>query len=161
MSKYQICLSLAGAATLAACVATEPVAPAPTAAIVTAPVVVASAPPAAGAAVVVPQGAVVAPGAAPTVVVPTLRAGYARIESITPIAGTDTGSGSGSGASSGSGTSGASAGPLRRVGLKMEDGTVQFVDTRAPNLVLGDRVQITADSQMRYPVPAAERSTRY
>jgi hypothetical protein len=43
--------------------------------------------------------------------------------------------------------------PTRRLGLRMDDGTVQFVDTEAQNLAVGDRVELTADNHIRYPLP--------
>jgi len=90
--------------------------------------------------VVVPQQApaVVAAPTAPMVVMqPTaLRAGYGRIESVSALP-----------VSSGAGTTSASA--MRRLGIKMEDGTMQYVDSDAPNVSIGDRVQLTADGYIR------------
>jgi hypothetical protein len=34
----------------------------------------------------------------------------------------------------------------------MEDGSIQYVDARAPNLMVGDRVEITRDGHIRSPV---------
>jgi hypothetical protein len=42
--------------------------------------------------------------------------------------------------------------PLR-VGIRMDDGTVQYVDTAASGLATGDRVSITSDGTMRHPAP--------
>jgi hypothetical protein len=82
---------------------------------------------------------VVAAPTAPAIVVsqPTaLRAGYGRVESVTAL---PTSSGAGSTA----------PGAMRRLGIKMEDGTVQYVDSDAPNLAVGDRIQLTADGYIR------------
>jgi hypothetical protein len=138
-NKLCLTMSLAAAATLAACGGYEPVTPAPTAVITnpTVPVVVAPAVQP-GVAVVQPgtvvQGATVGQGG---VVVPQLRAGLARVDSITPLASTT--------------PSETPAPPLRRLGLRMDDGTMQFVDTRA-NVFVGDRVEITNDAHIRTPV---------
>src|SRR4249920_251880 len=84
--------------------------------------------------------AVVAAPASPTVTVQQaapaiLRAGDGRIESLsaTPTAGT--------------GTTAPSA--MRRYGIKMDDGSMQYVDSDAPNLAIGQRVQLTADGYIR------------
>jgi hypothetical protein len=78
-SKLFFPLCFTGAVSLAACVAYEPVTPAPQAVVSTAPVVVAPAQP-----VYVQPGAVVQQ---PAVVVqtPPLRAGYATVRAITPL----------------------------------------------------------------------------
>lgn len=136
MTKSLIVLSLASIG-LAACTH-EPVAPAPAPVVVTPPPVVA-----------VPQsGTVVVPPTAQTppaqvVVIPQatapLRAGFGRVESIMGIAPASAG-----------GT--VSADEARRFAVRMEDGTVQYVDSRAPNLKVGDRVEITRDGYIRSPV---------
>lgn len=53
-----------------------------------------------------------------------------------------------------SAASGASV-PTRyqRVGLRMNDGTLQIMDTDAPGLAIGDRVEITSDGYIRRPAP--------
>jgi hypothetical protein len=128
MSKLGLPLSLAALAVLAACATSDPVTPAP------APVVVAPAP-----VVTAPAPTVVLPqAAAGQVVVPTptaLRAGHGRIESINAT-----------------GTSSAAGGtvrPLRRIGIKMDDGTVQYVDTAAEGLVMGQRIELTSDGMLK------------
>jgi len=136
MSRLPFVLSSIAVAILAGCAAEHRVTPAP------APVVVAPAPVAAPApaapAVVIPQ----ASGAA--VVVPPapgpLRIGFGRIDSITPIPV----------AAAGGGTVNSST---RRVGIRMDDGSMQYVDTTAVPLSVGDRVEITMDGTMRHPVP--------
>lgn len=127
--RFVLPLSLAAVAALAACGSREPVTAAPTT--VMAPIAVV---PATGAVMqsdgtVVTQPGVVVQGAAATAVV-ALRPGYARVNSITPI-----------------------TGDQRRVGVRMDDGTLQYVDTRASNLTIGQRVEITRDSQIRYNIP--------
>src|SRR2546426_5869564 len=155
MSKLPLPLSLTAAAILAGCATESKVAPAP------APVVVAPAAPAA--AVVVPPSTAAAPAvvvppsaaAAPTVIVPQsgtapvvvaaaaalpLRAGTGRIDSILDIPPS---------AAAGSNVPGAN----KRVGIRMDDGTIQYVDTAASGLAIGDRVAITSDGYMRHPAP--------
>ena len=130
-------LCFTGAVTLAACVAYEPVTPAPQAAVVSsAPVIVAPAQQ-----VIVPSGTL-QPGTVvlqtqPGIVMqsPPLRAGYGSVRSITPL-------------SDGS----------ARVTLAMNDNTIQQVDTRA-SLRVGENVEITSEGYIRYPVAA--RSSRY
>ena len=122
---------------LAACVTHDPVQPAP-APVVVAPPPAVSAAPATGTIIVPPVAAapgtvIVAPAPGP------LRAGYGRIGSITPIP-----------ASAASGST--SPRPDKRVGLRMDDGTVQFVDTAAVGLAVGQRVEILSDGRMRHPV---------
>jgi hypothetical protein len=121
MNKFAIPLALTAVALVSACAHRAAPAPAPI--------------------VVVPQQApaVVAAPTAPAIVVsqPTaLRAGYGRVESVTAL---PTSSGAGSTA----------PGAMRRLGIKMEDGTVQYVDSDAPNLAVGDRIQLTADGYIR------------
>jgi hypothetical protein len=84
-----------------------------------------------------------APAPAPVVVVPqqqptptALRAGTGRVESIT---GVPTASGAGSTA----------PGSMRRLGIKMDDGTVQYVDSDVPNISIGERVSLTSDGYIR------------
>lgn len=38
---------------------------------------------------------------------------------------------------------------MRRFGIKMDDGTVQYVDTAAHGYSLGDRVELTSDAQIK------------
>ena len=142
MSKLPCTLSLAAAAILAGCATEHRVAPAP------APVVVQPAP---AAAVVVPQPSapaqtVIVPqaGGAQVVVAPTaaapLRAGTGRIESILDLP---------PAAAAGSTVPGAN----KRIGIRMTDGSVQYLDTAASGLAIGDRVALTSDGVMRHPAP--------
>jgi hypothetical protein len=93
--------------------------------------------------VVVPQQppttVVAAPPPANVVVQPTaLRPGFGRIETLAAV---PTTSGAGSTA----------PGAMRRLGIKMEDGTMQYVDSDSPNAI-GERVQLTGDGYIR-PAP--------
>jgi hypothetical protein len=138
MTKLALPLSLGLIAGLAACATYDTVTPAPT------PVVVSPAP--APAVVAAPAGTYVLPNTvavAPSTVVlpaaPALRAGIGRVESIsaTPMISAATGA--------------SVASSSRRVALRMNDGTLQLIDTDAPGLSLGDRVEITGDGYIRRP----------
>jgi hypothetical protein len=143
MSKLPFTLSAVALAVLAGCATESRVAPAP------APVVVQPAPAAgavvvpqnapAGAAVVVPQSGTGAVVVAPTTPGP-LRAGTGRIDSILDLP---------AGAAAGSTVPAAN----KRVGVRMDDGTLQYIDTAAAGLAVGDRVAITSDGYMRHPAP--------
>lgn len=140
MSRIPFVVSSLAIALVAGCASESRVAPAP------APVVVTPAPAAVVAApAVVPGTPVVVqqPSAAATVVVPPapgpLRAGFGRVASITPIPV----------AAAGGGTV---ASATRRIGLRMDDGSMQYVDTTAAPLAVNDRVEITTDGKIRYPV---------
>jgi hypothetical protein len=139
MNRFPFVLSSIALAVLAGCASESRITSAP------APVVVAAPAPApyviapAGT-VVVPQAAnagvvVVAPAAAP------LRAGLGRIESIlaAPSAG------------SGSTTPGTTNNSTNRIVARMDDGSVQYFDTQAAGLAVGDRIEITKDGTMRHP----------
>jgi hypothetical protein len=76
----------------------------------------------------------------PQVVVPTataLRAGFGRIESIAPLP-------------TSAATGGGTLRQQKRVALKMDDGTVQYVDTAAEGLTVGERVELTLDGQIKH-----------
>ena len=83
-----------------------------------------------------PAPAVVAAPSVPMVAVQSaaLRPGYGRIESLSAVP------------TSGSGSTAPSS--MRRFTLKMEDGTVQYVDSDAPHSI-GERVQLTGDGYIR------------
>jgi hypothetical protein len=131
MTRLAFPLSLSALALLAACATSDPVTPAPAPVVIVSPPVV-TAPPA---------GTVAAPpSASAPVVVPTpaaVRPGFGRIESIA--------------LSPASAAAGATAKPMRRLGIKMEDGTVQYVDTTAEGLSVGERVELTRDGYIRHP----------
>jgi len=120
-------VSLIALALLGACASEQPATPAP------APVVVI--PP--------QQPAVVQAPSTPTVVASQpaqLKAGYGRVETISSVP-------------QASGAGSTSVGDSRRLGVRMEDGTFQYVDTPAGNIRIGDRVQFTSDGYIRHPVP--------
>jgi hypothetical protein len=127
MNRFVVPVSLVGFALLAACATSDPVTPAPAPVVVT-PAPVVTAPPAT---VVVPQTVT-----SPAVVLPTptaIRAGFGRIESITALP---------QSAAAGGQT-------LRRFGIKMNDGTVQYVDTAAQGYSIGDRIELTSDGYIK------------
>lgn len=124
MSKLYIPLSVTALAMLASCAANDPVTPAP--------VVVAPAP-----VVTAPQPTVVVPqtSGTPVVVAPAaLRPGFGRVESVTALPQ--------------SAAAGGSA--MRRFGIKMEDGTMQYVDSSATGINMGERVELTSDGRIRH-----------
>jgi hypothetical protein len=123
MRKLYLPLSLTALGVLAACASSDPVTPAP-APVIVQPAPVVTAPPA----VIVQQPGVVP---APT----AIRAGYGRIESITPMPQ--------------SAATGGTVRQVKRLGIKMDDGSVQFVDTPAEGLSAGERVELTSDGQLR------------
>jgi len=83
--------------------------------------------------VVAPAPVVTAP--APVVVAPTaIRPGFGRVEAITAA----------------QASAGAGGTTLRRLGIKMEDGTVQYVDSVATGVSVGDRVELTANGQLKH-----------
>ena len=112
-------------AVLAACATHDRVTPAP------APVVVA---PSAPVVQTAPAGTVVVPQAGvggTAVVVPAapgpLRAGVGFVDSITPVPNSSN----------------------KRVALRMADNTLQYLDTAAVGLNVGERVEITSDGYMK------------
>jgi hypothetical protein len=119
-------------ALLAACATEDRVTPAPPPVVVVPPqqpqppVVVAPAQPA---------GTVVVP-ATPT----ALRTGTGFVDSIV----------SAPESAAAGGSAGAST---KRIGVRMADNTLQYLDTRAVGLNVGDRVEITPDGNLRRPVP--------
>jgi len=126
MRKVAFSLPVLALALAAGCATEDKATPAPVV-VMTPPAPVVTAPPA----VVVPQAS------APAVVVPSavaLRAGHGRIESIAALPPSAAAGGSSS---------------ARRVGVKMDDGTMQFLDTSAPNLAIGDRIEVTAEGNIR------------
>ncbi|HEX6318600.1 MAG TPA: hypothetical protein VFZ84_06975 [Burkholderiales bacterium] len=89
--------------------------------------------------VVVPPASpvVAAPQVATTPVVqaPALRTGFGRIETIT---GAPTAS---------AGATAPSA--MQRLGIRMDDGSLQYVDTASAGLSVGDRVELTREGYIR------------
>lgn len=142
MKRTRLSLSIASLATLAACATYEPVTPAGQVVTTSPGAVVTTTPPSAAVvtqqppAVVTAPQAVVTPGTA--VVVPPaagVRPGMGRVESNQRL----------------SQASGPNP-PVRRIAIRMDDGAVQFVDTQAQNVNVGDRVELTADNHIRYPI---------
>ena len=83
--------------------------------------------------VVTPAPVVTAP--APVVVTPAaLRPGFGRVESITAAPP----------------SAGAGGSTLRRLAIKMEDGTVQYVDSVATGVSVGQRIELTSDGQLKH-----------
>jgi len=141
MSKSAIPLALATVALVAACAYPVTPAPAPVPVVATpapAPVVVSPAP---GPVVVVPQqqppAVVTAPVPQTVVVPPAIRPGVGRVESITGVP-----------PSSGRTYDRTTL----RLGIKMGDGTVQYVDSEVPNVAIGDRVELTANGYILHPI---------
>src|SRR5262245_43590628 len=129
MTRVALPLSLVALAVLAAC-AQDPVTPAPAPVIVTPAPVVTAPPPTT---VVVPPATAAAPVVVPA---PTaIRTGFGRIESI----------------SAAPQSAAAGGATVRRLGIKMDDGTVQYVDTSGPAYSLGDRVELTKEGMIRRP----------
>ena len=123
-----IALSLIGAATLAACGGRHYNEPAR---VVSTPTVVASS-------VYYPSGMAIIP--APGMYVETvavLRTGFGRVESTTPVMYTN-----------------GQATNMRRLTLRMDDGSFQVVDSTGPAIGVGERVEITSERQIRYPLAA-------
>lgn len=146
MTRIPFILSTIALAVLAGC-SSQPQrtaqAPAP-APVKTTPVTAAPAPAAAPtpAYVVAPAGTVIVQanpagtvGAAPAPV--ALRAGFGRIESIHAVP---------------SAAAGATASnSTKRIAMRMDDGTVQYFDTQAAGVAVGDRIEIRSDGTMRHP----------
>ena len=81
--------------------------------------------------VTVPQGQ----SAAPVVQAVQIRPGMGRIETM----------GSAPTASAG----GTAASPMQRLGIRMDDGSMQYVDTPSQGLSVGDRVELTREGFIR------------
>ena len=127
MNKLTIAFSALALGTLAGC-GSDPVAPAPAPVVITPPPTV----------VTTPAPAAATPAPAPTVVVlstSTVRPGFGRIESISAVPPSSAAAG---------GTT------MRRLGIKMEDGSMQYVDTAAGNIAIGERVELTSDGKIRH-----------
>jgi hypothetical protein len=127
--------ALAALAVLAGCATNDRVTPAPAPVVVNPPASTVVVPPQAQASVPPGGAIVVAPAPAPLV------AGTGRIDSIVPVP-----------ASAAAGASAANS-ANKRVGIRMDNGAVQYLDTNAAGLSLGDRVEITSDGYMRRPAP--------
>jgi len=136
MSRLPFVLSSIAVAVLAGCAAESRITPAP------APVVVIA--PAPAPYVVAPPGTVVVPqasAAGAVVVAPAalaLRPGFGHIESILAIPSAAAG--------------GTAPSFNKRIVMRMDDGSVQYFDTAATGLAVGERIEITSDGTMRYPL---------
>jgi hypothetical protein len=127
----KIVLAPMALAFLAACATHDKVTSAPAPVVISPAPVVVQQQPAAGTVVVQQQPAmIVMPASAQP-----LRAGMGRIESIAPAP---------------TAAAGSSAGEsTKRVGIRMADGTIQYVDTTATGMGVGDGVEITSDGYMK------------
>jgi hypothetical protein len=118
-------------AVLAACATHDKVTPAPAPVVIAPPQPAVVTPAPTAGTVVVPQAG--AGGSA--VVIPTtpgpLRAGVGSIDSITPVPNTSN----------------------KRVGIRMADNSVQYLDTSAAGMSVGERVEITTAGYMKRPAP--------
>ena len=81
--------------------------------------------------VAVPQAA--AP--APVVQAPALRTGFGRIETVTAATTASAG--------------GTVPSTMQRLGIRMDDGSMQYVDTASTGLRVGDRVELTREGYIR------------
>ena len=82
-----------------------------------------------------PVAAVPQAAAAPVVQATALRTGFGRIETIT---GAPTASAGGTAPSA-----------MQRLGIRMDDGSMQYVDTTATGLAVRDRVELTREGYIR------------
>jgi uncharacterized membrane protein len=133
MNRIPFILSTIAMAVVAGCATESGITSAP------APVVLAPAP----SYVLAPSGQVVVPqatGAPGTIVLAApaaaLRAGYGRIESILALP---------------AAAGGTAPNPSKRIVMRMDDTTVQYFDTQAAGLAVGDRIEITKNGTMRHP----------
>ena len=121
MNKIVILSSVVTFAALVGC-RSDPPAPV----VITPPPAVVTTPP--PAVVVTPPPAVIVPETA-------VRPGFGRVESIASVP---------------SSAAAAGGATMRRLGIKMEDGTLQVIDTSAGSIALGDRVELTRDGKIRH-----------
>jgi hypothetical protein len=86
--------------------------------------------------IVPPPQVIAAPAQSPAVVQSSvLRPGFGRIQT---VSGAPTAS---AGATAGSG--------MQRLGIRMDDGSMQYVDTASTGLSVGDRVELTSEGYIR------------
>ena len=79
--------------------------------------------------------AAVPQGAAPVVQAPTLRTGFGRIETLTAAPTASAG--------------GTAPSAMQRIGIRMDDGSMQYVDTASAGLAAGDRIELTREGYIR------------
>lgn len=101
-----------------------------------APVVVVPPSPPPSTVVTSPQAAPSAPSAPVASAAAAIRPGFGRIESMTPVPTT---------ASTGSSAPTA----MNRLNIRMDEGTLQLVDTPSAGLAIGDRVELTREGYIR------------
>jgi len=124
MSKFLILpVSVLAVALLAACGSRQP-----------APIVVV--PPSQPSTVVTSPQAAPAPSAPVASAAASIRPGFGRIESMTPVATT---------ASTGSSAPSA----MNRLNIRMDEGNLQLIDTPSAGLQVGDRVELTREGYIR------------
>jgi len=148
MNRLPFILSSIALAVLAGCATESGITSAPAPAVVTPPPAaaapVAATPTysvgAAGTTIVVPQAGPVAT-AAPAPVATPLRVGFGRIESIMVVP-----------TAAAAAAGGTAPSPSKRIAMRMDNGTVQYFDTHAAGLTVGDRIEITSNGTMRHPV---------
>ena len=125
MSKFLILpVSVFAVALLGACASKQP-----------APIVVGPPSPPPSTVVTSPQAAP-APSAPVAAAAASLRPGFGRIESMTPVPTT---------ASTGSSAPSA----MNRLNIRMDEGTLQLIDTPSAGLQVGDRVELTREGYIR------------
>jgi hypothetical protein len=127
MKRLALPLSLTALAMLAACATEEPVRPAPAPVVITPAPVVTAPPPT----VVVQPATAPAPTPAPA----AMRTGFGRIESINAL----------------SPSAAAGGTTMQRLGIKMDDGTFQYVDTTptTQGYSVGNRIELTKEGTIR------------
>jgi hypothetical protein len=76
-----------------------------------------------------------APAPANVAGVPKARPGFGRVETVTAMPTASAG--------------GTAPAMMQRLSIKMEDGTMQFVDTSVTGIVPGDRVEITTEGYLK------------
>lgn len=124
---------LAALAALAGCATEDRVTPAPAPVVVNPPASTVVVQPQASA-TTTPSAIVIAPAPAPLV------AGNGRIATIVPVTSAAAG--------------GSAPGGTKRIGVRMDNGgIVQYFDTTAAGVAVGDHVQITSDGKMIRPAP--------
>lgn len=92
------------------------------------------------------------PPAAPVVTVPqtvttppvvqaaALRQGFGRIETVSAVPTASAG--------------GTAPGAMQRLGIRMDDGSMQYVDTPSAGLSIGDRIELTREGYIRRHPPS-------
>jgi hypothetical protein len=139
MNRIPFILSTIAVAFLAGCATEQRITPAPAPAVVT-PVVVAPQQPAyvltpSGPVMVLPPPQTTTGTVSVTPAAVALRSGFGRIESMQAVPSAASG--------------GSVSNPTRRIAMRMEDGTLQYFDTQAPGMAVGERIEITGNGTLR------------